>query len=389
MLIYRYFYLNSKKDIFGNITANPSLNEDGGNNYAENIALNGFYDLEYLQRRIITEKIMYDIFVSKGGKPKCKHPFYMTLGCCDEWFFEKKHCFGSVALDLENISEDCISFTYGDSIPTFKDEHNDGKEYRKNVYTLKEINNLIEKYGYPNKWNTFEKHGLENYIEVQIWDDEVFKDFDLKYNPNAIRKITDAIILANKNIDNIFIEEKGLNYYLSLIKNSSLYIWYKNLIINNQTIFIQGKVHGYEHALKCSLYAFILSYLNSFDCKRTKELIYASYYHDLGRNSSEKYKSHAEISSKLVENYIKEKDVDIDIIKNAIRLHNLNISGNDIIIDLLKDIDSLDYLRLGLGTFDLAYIKDYNVKKMVRVALELNLYMFYDFDSFKRILLED
>lgn len=46
-----------------------------------------------------------------------------------------------------------ISFTYGDSHPTFSDRVNDGKEYRKKLYTYDEILEVIEKYGLPQDWN--------------------------------------------------------------------------------------------------------------------------------------------------------------------------------------------------------------------------------------------
>ncbi|MNL74204.1 hypothetical protein D3C87_1997980 [compost metagenome] len=48
----------------------------------------------------------------------------------------------------------------------------DGKEYRRNIYTYKEIVQLIHKYGLPQVWNKDGAQGPERYIEVQVWDDE-------------------------------------------------------------------------------------------------------------------------------------------------------------------------------------------------------------------------
>ena len=45
-----------------------------------------------------------------------------------------------------------LSFTYGDSHPTFSEKIYDGKEYRKKLYTYKEILEVIDKYGLLQKW---------------------------------------------------------------------------------------------------------------------------------------------------------------------------------------------------------------------------------------------
>ena len=72
-----------------------------------------------------------------------------------------------------NISPEVISFTYGDLFPTMRYE--DSKPYRKKVYTLSEIYDVISEYGFPQKWNEDGSLGPERYIEVQVWDDEVLK----------------------------------------------------------------------------------------------------------------------------------------------------------------------------------------------------------------------
>lgn len=60
-----------------------------------------------------------------------------------------------------------VSFTYGDSMPTFAVQG--GKEYRGQVYTYDEILKIIDKYGLPQNWNDDGAHGPERYIEVHIW----------------------------------------------------------------------------------------------------------------------------------------------------------------------------------------------------------------------------
>ena len=72
-------------------------------------------------------------------------------------------------ISADEFDKDTLSFTYGDSMPTFG--INDGKEYRHKVYTYDEIPKIIEKYGLPQDWNDDGKFGPERYMEVQIWSD--------------------------------------------------------------------------------------------------------------------------------------------------------------------------------------------------------------------------
>ncbi len=48
----------------------------------------------------------------------------------------------------------------------------EGKEYRKTVYTYDEILQIIDKYGLPQDWNDDGVHGPERYIEAHVWTDE-------------------------------------------------------------------------------------------------------------------------------------------------------------------------------------------------------------------------
>jgi hypothetical protein len=62
--------------------------------------------------------------------------------------------------------------------PTFSPVVNDRKEYRKKIYTYREILKIINKYGFPQAWNTEGKFGPERYIEVQIWSDETIANYE-------------------------------------------------------------------------------------------------------------------------------------------------------------------------------------------------------------------
>lgn len=76
-----------------------------------------------------------------------------------------------MTLPLSAFAPDTLSFTYGDLFPTFSSRVVDGREYRRAVYTLAEISDIIEKYGLPQDWNAHGSYGPERYVEVQVWDD--------------------------------------------------------------------------------------------------------------------------------------------------------------------------------------------------------------------------
>ncbi|WP_235440136.1 hypothetical protein [Paenibacillus sp. DMB20] len=113
-------------------------------------------------------------FIRKGGKPRNEFPHYMTLeACCwiKEWYIEG--C--EINIRLDEFNEDSISFTYGDLFPTMRYE--DGKFYRKQVYTKKEIMELVGKLGLPQEWNKDGTLGPERYVEVQIWDEDIISKY--------------------------------------------------------------------------------------------------------------------------------------------------------------------------------------------------------------------
>ena len=73
---------------------------------------------------------------------------------------------------MEEFDKRTLSFTYGDSMPAFSPLINDGKEYRKKLYTYEEILDIIHRYGLPQDWNDDGHRGPERYIEVHVWSDE-------------------------------------------------------------------------------------------------------------------------------------------------------------------------------------------------------------------------
>jgi len=129
---------------------------------------------EYMQRRHEIEEILRTEFAKKGGLIRRKSPHYMVIGSIpwlSTWFENSAH----IEIPSFKFDVNTISFTYGDAFPVFsKSKHQmDDKEYRRQVYTYKEIQAIIEKYGYPQNWNDDGTHGPERYIEAHIWCDDV------------------------------------------------------------------------------------------------------------------------------------------------------------------------------------------------------------------------
>lgn len=125
---------------------------------------------DYIRVRRELEEQVREIFISIGGKPNRKVPHYMTLGEC-AWFQQWYRETNSIRVPIEEFDLDTVSFTYGDMFPTMR--FDDGKAYRKRVYTYKDILKIIDKFGWPQEWNINGKLGPERYIEAQVWSDDI------------------------------------------------------------------------------------------------------------------------------------------------------------------------------------------------------------------------
>lgn len=385
--IYRYFYLNREKNIFSNLT---QLEFDSADEYLAYIREHNLsvksYNEHYLRCRFNTEKALYEQFVRKGGKPRIKHPYYFTLGKCDEWFYGRKDSFGCVELFLNEFDPEVISFTYGDSVPTFMEDFQDGKEYRSQVYTWEEIKELIEKYGMPNVWNTFEKFGPENYIEVQVWSDSfnsLITNNRTRFNDIGITELSTRIIMANPNFPDDAIKQKSVETYLQDCKKHPYWSWFSSLISRTSPdSFCLDYVHGIPHAYKCAFMAFVLAMQLELSTKDFKTLVYAAFYHDVGRRYYGNGKKHGVISSEKVDLFIDSADeVHLWHLKDALAKHDDKpqpADDDNVFLTWVRDLDSLDYLRLGISRFSTRYLKTNVAKTMIRLSLELNICMYLD-----------
>lgn len=129
---------------------------------------------EYMEKRFYFENILREEFAKKGGRIERKAPHYMTVEH-SPWLNSWYENGAFIKIPIEEFDVNTLSFTYGDSHPTFSDRVNDGKEYRKQLYTYDEILKIIDKYGLPQDWNDDGKLGPERYIEVHVWSDETIR----------------------------------------------------------------------------------------------------------------------------------------------------------------------------------------------------------------------
>ena len=125
---------------------------------------------DYLAKRRHFEEILREEFLKKGGVILRETPHYMVVEACpffEKWYGQTAH----VEIDARQMDLRTVSFTYGDSHPTFSGKVKDGKEYRNRLYTYDEILGIIEKYGLPQVWNPDFRYGPECYVEAQVWSD--------------------------------------------------------------------------------------------------------------------------------------------------------------------------------------------------------------------------
>lgn len=131
---------------------------------------------KYVQYRHNCEAILRREFAAKGGIMEIETPHYMVVEH-SPWLSTWYEQVDFLKIPIEEFDLRTVSFTYGDSMPTFSDSVNDGKEYRKKLYTYDEILKVIDKYGLPQDWNDDGAHGPERYIEVHVWSDETIRRY--------------------------------------------------------------------------------------------------------------------------------------------------------------------------------------------------------------------
>ena len=177
--MYLYHYYDASIGPFKNLS---DLSEDDAKNLLNSIKKErpncqcAKRQDSYVKDRIHFENILREEFLKKNGKIMRHVPHYMVVEhspWLSTWYENSSY----IRIPIKEIDTSTLSFTYGDSHPTFSPRVNDSKEYRRKLYTYDEILKVIEKYGLPQEWNDDGKYGPERYIEVHVWSDETIKKY--------------------------------------------------------------------------------------------------------------------------------------------------------------------------------------------------------------------
>ena len=117
----------------------------------------------YYPARKKADEFVRERFIQLGGKPKLRHPYSFTLLECEylkEWFNSSD----KIMINLEDIPDDIVSFTLGDSCALVVH----GTEPV--VLTKKNLLERIEKCNGSVEDFFKESLGKYAYVEVQLWD---------------------------------------------------------------------------------------------------------------------------------------------------------------------------------------------------------------------------
>jgi len=131
---------------------------------------------DYLAIRRELEQVIRERFVAKGGQPRRATPHYLIVGPCPwvkTWYVGG--C--EIRVPLAAFDPVTVSLTYGDSFPAMR--FSDGKPFRGQVYRVKDLPDLVCRYGLPQVWNPDGALGPDRYIEAQVWDDEPLRSLGL------------------------------------------------------------------------------------------------------------------------------------------------------------------------------------------------------------------
>ena len=179
--MYLYHYFEKSKTPFLSLTALPldEAIEIQNKIISEQKVFAAQRNERYLSRRHEIEKHVRDLFIEKGGKPLKETPHYFVIGECPwlaTWYEQADY----IKIPIGEFDMQKVSFTYGDTFPTFSPNVTDGMEYRNTVYTYEEAMKIIEKYGMPqDKWDK-PVFAQPCYVEAQVWSDEPALRYNMK-----------------------------------------------------------------------------------------------------------------------------------------------------------------------------------------------------------------
>ncbi|PCJ58193.1 MAG: hypothetical protein COA79_14330 [Planctomycetota bacterium] len=140
----------------------------------------GSFPDDYLDKRRVVEKELYEKFIKKGGVTTRRHPYYLWWdGKTIPEQFELKD-YTSIKIKLSDFPKESLSFTYPDSMGSINASKNPdlAKPYHGIVFTYDEILEFFKTNEFPTGgWEKFGKVYFAKAIEVQLWTDKPIIDY--------------------------------------------------------------------------------------------------------------------------------------------------------------------------------------------------------------------
>ena len=179
-------------------------------------------------------------------------------------------------------------------------------------------------------------------------------------------------IVQFKDFKQEIINSKHFNLYVEMLQN-----------IKTEQLY-QSDIHGINHNLRVSLFAFYLANKLQLSQQDVQLIIYASFYHDVGRRNDCEDNLHGELSAKKIDSLnLHLTDKDTKILKAIITGHSLpDQNFNEVmneyhiqdkqrcekLFSILKDADALDRVRLEYPYIKIDLIRNYESKQLIPLA---------------------
>ncbi|MBR6537860.1 MAG: hypothetical protein IKT67_11755 [Lachnospiraceae bacterium] len=123
----------------------------------------------YYEDRCKAEHWMYDMFCELGGKPETKHPYYFSIQP-SEALSENYGEHYVIQIDLDEIADNDISFTLGDSMALYYTEK------LNQMFTKNDLLKQLELYDNDVYKMLGHNKAQAAFIEAQLWNDKYLRN---------------------------------------------------------------------------------------------------------------------------------------------------------------------------------------------------------------------
>lgn len=223
-------------------------------------------------------------------------------------------------------------------------------------------------------------------IELETLNNILNKKYYKEYNKDCIHY--NRMLYFKKALKKQNIRQFTLQEVIQLLKKSEYYNYFvENMNNINKNLIYLSEGHGIKHNERVALFAFTIAILSKLKREDIRILLEAAKYHDIGRVNDEEDVLHGYKSTVVLENFITDmRKEDKDILKVVCICHSM--SDNNFmkiakkykikdkkrckkLVDILKDSDALDRVRLESESLDIKYLRNKYSKRLVMAAYDL------------------